>query len=47
MRDKDYNDKIISNEIKNLFSDLDKFIDKKNKYIEDMKKSFLNVSTNN
>lgn len=47
MQEKDYNSKIISSEIKKLFSDLDKFIDRKNQHIEDIKKVYLNLSTNN
>ncbi|EKE04149.1 MAG: hypothetical protein ACD_20C00101G0002 [uncultured bacterium] len=47
MQDKNYNTKIISNEISKLFADLDKFIDKKNECIDDIKKVYLNLSTNN
>jgi len=47
MQEKNYNTKIVSNEIKKLFADLDQFMDKKNQLIDDMKKAYLNLSTNN
>lgn len=47
MQEKDYNTRIISGEIKKLFSDLDDFLDKKNQFVENIRKEYLNLSTNN
>ena len=47
MLDKDYNTKIISEEIKKLFTDLDKVIEKRNDFVQDIRKAYLNMSSNN
>lgn len=47
MLNKDCESRIISKEIKELFSDIDNFLMKKNEIIENFKKACLQCSTNN
>lgn len=47
MIEKEYRKQLVSQEIKELFSNIDKFIYAKNTVIDDIKKNFLNCSNCN
>jgi len=47
MVEKNIQNEIISMEIRELFSDIEKFIEKKDELANGIKKVFLNCSTNN
>jgi len=47
MFDKDYRDKIISSEIKELLESVENFLTTKNQFVEDFKQAWLGSSGNN
>ncbi len=47
MFDKDYRDKIISSEIKELLDSVESFLTKKDRFVEDFKQAWLSTSCNN
>ncbi len=47
MFDKDYRDKIISSEIKELLDSVESFLTTKDQFVEEFKKTWLATSCNN
>ncbi len=47
MFDKDYRDKIISSEIKELLDSVESFLTKKDHFVDEFKKAWLSTSCNN
>jgi len=47
MLNNDYNNRVISEEIKNLFNDLDRIVENKRLLTKNFKELYLNLSNNN